>query len=65
MTRNEAHNHIVDNTPKSFSTKAPTLQICEEDDIRTWVADIECTNTGETGSAMFDEHYGEIEINWN
>lgn len=64
MNRTEAHNHIVNNVPVSFSVKAPSLRIIEEDDIRQWSAEFEDTLTNESGWTVFDEHYGEVEVSW-
>ncbi len=65
MNRTEAHAHIVDNTPRDVSSRAPELTECHEDEIRTWSSAIEDTNTGDTGWATFDEHYGEVVIDWD
>lgn len=64
MNRTEAHNHIINNVPASFSVKAPSLRIIEEDDIRQWSAEFEDTLTNESGWTVFDEHYGEVEVSW-
>ena len=65
MTRIEAHDHIVNQSPQGISVHPPELTESPCGDVRTWCADIEDTDTGATGYATFDEHYGEIEYTWN
>ena len=65
MSTAEALDHLIRYLPKYISVvQGPLLQV-DEDDIRTWVADIEDIEFDETGVAVFDEHYGEIEITWD
>lgn len=62
----EALDHFIMWLPEYIAVvHGPLLQVDEEDDIRTWVADIEDIEFGETGVAVFNEHCGEIGITWN
>ena len=65
MNATTARHHIINNiSDRSVGVHTPKRTEWPEDDVVQWAAKIEDLN-GSTGWAVFDEHYGEVDITWD
>lgn len=68
MTRNEALAIFRSAIPSGCGTRNTTRTHHAEDDVTTWTTDVFLVHLtlGDDviGHAVFDEHYGEVDITW-